>query len=71
MASDFTDNGAGLVHMTGPKLDKLASKYAPLVPILREMIARPDTPLSDDAKGRIFDQLDRAAGRFDAIQQRA
>ena len=35
------------------------------------MIARPDTPLSDDAKARILDQLDRAAGRFDAIQQRA
>jgi HD domain-containing protein len=41
--SDFTDNGAGLIHTTGPKLGKLAAKYAPLVPVLRELIARPDT----------------------------
>ena len=65
--SDFTDNGAGLIHTTGPRLEKLAAKYAPLVPVLRELIARPDTPLADDVKANICDQLDRAAQRFAAI----
>src|SRR5580700_4739504 len=32
-ASDFTDNGAGLIHTTGPRLHRLAGKYAPLVPV--------------------------------------
>ena len=40
-ASDFTDNGVGLIHTTGPRLRTLAGKYAPLVPILRELIASP------------------------------
>lgn len=65
--SDFTDNGVGLIHSTGPALDRLAGKYAPLVPVLREMIARPGTPLSDEAKARIIGQLDLAAERFAAI----
>ena len=65
--SDFTDNGVGLIHTTGPMVGKLAAKYAPLVPVLRELIARPDTPLDDDVKAHIFDQLDRAAQRFAAI----
>jgi (p)ppGpp synthase/HD superfamily hydrolase len=43
-ASDFTDNAVGIIHTTGPKLSKLASKYGPLVPALRELIIRPDTP---------------------------
>ena len=42
-ASDFTDNGAGLIHTTGPRLERLASKYAPLVPVLRDLISQPDT----------------------------
>ena len=67
-ASDFTDNGVGLIHTTGPKLDSLAAKYAPLVPVLRDLIGRPDTPLSDDVKRRILGQLDRAAQRFAAIR---
>jgi hypothetical protein len=66
--SDFTDNGVGLIHTTGAALDRLARKYAPLVPVLREMIARPDTPLGDQAKARIIGQLDLAAERFTAIQ---
>jgi hypothetical protein len=70
-ASDFTDNGVGLIHTTGPKLGKLATKYAPLVPVLRELIARPDTPLTSDAKAHICGQLDRADGRFAAIQDQA
>jgi len=67
-ASDFTDNGAGLIHTTGPRLRQLADKYAPLVPVLRDLIARPDTPLDAPAKQHILAQLDRAAGRFAALQ---
>ena len=68
--SDFTDNGVGLIHTTGPRLEKLAGKYAPLVPVLSELIARPDTPLSDDVKARILGQLARAQQRFTAISGR-
>jgi hypothetical protein len=67
-ASDFTDNGVGVIHTTGPKLDRLAAKYAPLVPILRDLITRSDTPLGDDVKQHILDQLDRAANRFAAVR---
>jgi hypothetical protein len=66
--SDFTDNGVGLIHTTGPRLAELAGKYAPLVPVLRELISRPDTPLSEEAKTRILGQLDLAAKRLAAIQ---
>jgi len=66
--SDFTDNGIGLIHTTGPKIGKLAAKYAPLVPVLRELIARPDTPLTDDVKTHVFGQLDRAGQRFAPIR---
>ena len=66
-ASDFTDNGAGLIHTTGPRVRTLAGKYAPLVPVLRELIALPDTPLDAAARQRIQAQLDRAADRFAAI----
>jgi hypothetical protein len=67
-ASDFTDNGGGLMHTTGPRLHRLAGKYAPLVPVLADLIARPDTPLSAAAKERILAQLDRAADRFAAVR---
>jgi hypothetical protein len=67
-ASDFADNGAGLIHSSGPRLRRLADKYAPLVPILRELIARPDTPLDAPARQRILAQLDRAADRFAAVR---
>jgi hypothetical protein len=70
-ASDFTDNGAGLIHTTGPRLYRLAAKYAPLVPVLRELIDRPDTPLDDAAKEHILAQLDRAADRFAALGEDA
>jgi HD domain len=66
-ASDFTDNGAGLIHTTGPRVPELARKYGPLVPVLRELITRPDTPLGEPARQRILAQLDRAADRFAAI----
>jgi len=66
-ASDFTDNGVGLIHSTGPRLRKLAGKYAPLVPVLRELIALPDTPLDARVREHILAQLDRAAERFAAM----
>jgi hypothetical protein len=66
-ASDFADNGAGLIHTTGPRLHKLAGKYAPLVPVLQELIARPDTPLDGPARRHILTQLSRAAERFAAL----
>lgn len=65
--SDFTDNGVGLIHTTGPRLATLAAKYAPLVPVLTDFINRPDTPLDAGAKARITGQLARAQERFAAI----
>jgi HD domain len=66
-ASDFTDNGVGLIHTTGPRLRELAAKYAPLVPVLQELITLPDTPLGAPARQHIVAQLDRAADRFAAV----
>jgi hypothetical protein len=66
-ASDFTDNGVGLIYTTGPKAVKSARKYAPLVPVLADLIARPDTPLTCGAKTRILRQLGTAQQRFAAI----
>ena len=66
-ASDFTDNAVGLIHTTGPKLSTLARKYRPLVPVLREFILRPDTPLDSDVKQMIVGQLGNAENRFAAI----
>jgi hypothetical protein len=66
-AADFTDNGVGLMYTTGPKAAKLALKYAPLVPVLAALIARPDTPLTCHVKARILRQLGSAEERFAAI----
>ena len=66
-ASDFTDNAVGLFHTTGPKLGRVAGKYRPLVPVLRELILRPDTPLDPGVKDKIAAQLDDAEVRFAAI----
>jgi hypothetical protein len=68
-ASDFTDNGVGLIYTTGSKAAKSARKYAPLVPALADLIARQDTPLTCQAKTRILRQLDTAQERFAAITQ--
>jgi (p)ppGpp synthase/HD superfamily hydrolase len=65
--SDFTDNGVGIIHTTYDKARSSAIKYRPLVPKLRELIGRPDTPLSITAKDHILDQLDLAEERFAAI----
>ena len=66
-ASDFTDNAVGIIHITGPKLARLARKYGPLVPALRELILRPDTPLEANVKDMIAAQLDAAQERFTVI----
>jgi hypothetical protein len=66
-ASDFTDNAVGLFHTTGPKLSKLVGKYRPLIPVLRELILRPDTPLDQDVKDMIVGQFDNAEDRFAAV----
>lgn len=66
-ASDFTDNAVGLIHTTGATLHRLAGKYAPLVPVLRDLITRPDTPLGEAARTRILRQLDQAEQRLSAI----
>jgi hypothetical protein len=57
----------GLIHTTGPKLCTLARKYRPLVPVLRELILRADTPLDSDVKQMIVGQLGNAENRFAAI----
>jgi hypothetical protein len=57
----------GLIHTTGPKLSELARKYRPLVPVLRDLMLRPDTPLESDVKWMIAGQLDNAEDRFAAI----
>ena len=46
---------------------KSARKYTPLVPVLADLIARPDTPLTCQAKTRILRQLGIAQQRFAAI----
>jgi hypothetical protein len=66
-ASDFTDNAVGIIHTTGPKLARLAAKYGPLVPALRELILRAATPLDAGVKDMIAAQLDAARERFTAI----
>ena len=65
--SDFTDNGVGVIHTSYDKARRAAIKYRPLVPKLRELVGRPDTPLSGAAKDHIMDQLDLAEERFAAI----
>jgi hypothetical protein len=67
--SDFTDNGVGVIHTTGPKAVRLAQKYAPLVPVLADLVAWPDTPLAGHIKARILQQLHSAAERFAAINE--
>jgi hypothetical protein len=67
-ASDFTDNAVGLIHTTGPRLGRLVGKYEPLVPVLTELIARPDTPLAPDVKEQIIGQFAQAARRFAALR---
>ncbi|MFI7080320.1 HD domain-containing protein [Micromonospora sp. NPDC049903] len=65
--SDFTDNGVGVIHSVGPKVESLARKYRPLVPAYRDLVTRTDTPLLPAVRRHILDQLDLAEERFSAI----
>ncbi|WFE43515.1 phosphohydrolase [Verrucosispora sp. WMMD1129] len=65
--SDFTDNGVGVIHSVGPKVESSARKYRPLVPVYRDLVTRADTPLSEPVKQHILGQLDLAEQRFSAI----
>ena len=65
--SDITDNAVGLFHTTGPSLPRRAGKYRPLLPVLRELVLRPDTPLAEGVKHMIAGQLDKAEVRLAAI----
>jgi len=62
--------GQRLTAQPGPALSTIAraGKYAPLVPALRELILRPDTPLEADVKDMIAGQLDTAQARFAVIR---
>jgi hypothetical protein len=64
--SDFLDGSAGLTVATESDVSELADMYAPIVPVLGDLIVRPDTPLSSAVKACILDQLRRAAERFAA-----
>lgn len=68
--SDFTDNGVGVIHTVGPKVNSAATKYRPLVPVLRELVGRADTPLSEAARRHVLAQLDLAEERFASILDR-
>ncbi|AVT38748.1 HD domain-containing protein [Plantactinospora sp. BB1] len=65
--SDFTDNGVGVIHTTGDRVHRSARKYRPLVPLFRDLVTRPDTPLGAEARAHILGQLDLAEQRFAAI----
>jgi hypothetical protein len=65
--SDFTDNGVGIIHTVGPKMRPLAVKYTGAVPVLRDLLHLPDTPLEASVKDHIAAQLDLAEQRFAAI----
>jgi hypothetical protein len=65
--SDFTDNGVGLIHATGPLVARSARKYNAAVPVLQDLLDRPDTPLPPQVKDHIRGQLAVAQRRFTAI----
>jgi hypothetical protein len=46
---------------------KAAGKYLPLLPMLRELVLRADTPFEDDVKRMIAGQFDKAGVRLAAI----
>jgi hypothetical protein len=69
--SDFTDNGVGILSTTGPKVRRAAVKYGPVVPVLRELLELPDTPLGAETRSHVAGQFDLAERRFAAILQPA
>lgn len=65
--SDFTDNATGVVYSQGPRVRRWAAKYRPLVPILKGVLALPDTPLDDQARRHVLGQLELAEERLAPI----
>jgi (p)ppGpp synthase/HD superfamily hydrolase len=65
--SDFTDNAVGVVWTTPDKGRRGAVKYRPLIPILRALVNRADTPLEDGVKQHIHQQLDTAQRRLEEV----
>jgi hypothetical protein len=65
--SDITDNGVGIIHTVGPLVERSARKYNAAVPVMRELLDRPDTPLTADVKDHIRRQLDLGQTRFIAV----
>jgi len=65
--SDYIDNAAGIWYsIIGPRTTRLASKYLPLVPVFRELVARQDCPLDAGASAYAARQLDLAETRLTA-----
>lgn len=65
--SDFTDNAVGITWTPAAKAAQVAPKYAPLIDDLRVLLWQPDTPLADDVKSDIDEQLSLAATRLSAV----
>jgi hypothetical protein len=65
--SDFTDNGVGIIHSTGPRLRRSAIKYRAALPVMQRLLDLPDTPLRAPVKQHITGQLALARSRFAAI----
>ena len=60
-AADFTDNAGGLALPADPRTRRTAEKYRSVAPLLRELLALPDTPLPEEVKRHIrqqFTQID-------------
>ncbi len=62
--SDFLDNCSGIIYNESPqKAEKLAAKYLPLIPVMKEFALMPDTPLEPEARDYIVERLSRAENR--------
>lgn len=65
--SDFTDNAVGIIWSDPDFAKRQAPKYLPLIDVFREVIILPDTPLSQEAKIHILEQLDLGEVRLRAL----
>ena len=66
--SDFLDNCSGIIYNESTSLAaKLAAKYLPLIPMMKEFALMPDTPLADEARKYIVERLERAEKRCHEI----
>ena len=65
-ASDLTDNAVGII-IHRAEAGQAGREYGPLVPALRELILRPDTPLENNVKDMIAAQLGAALERLAVI----